>query len=330
MKKYASLLLFALLLNGCDDGDLTVDTIDFDDTSITSQSCDPLTNNLIYRLKPQESLLIQLPDDKIINDPTLEGKPLIYDIDNSTYRVVYRAYDGTVATANICGAIPPTSPKVTQEWQATAGQIVITTTPITDNTATDGSTKITGYNHNINFKNITFLKPSGPQVQEEFSFGDYQTTVTPVVVTFSDENADYCPDTKKIYNDNTVSSLVLENIADLIVNEATPTGTPRTSLINLNGTTNKLYYRTYSGGLPVDTKSYFCTEKTPTTPAVLDTWVGQDGQANVSGIIEVTTTNDLKVFRHKIVLRNATLQKGNSTFKLATTFVLGTVTVVVP
>ncbi|OMQ13461.1 hypothetical protein [[Flexibacter] sp. ATCC 35103] len=329
MKKYASLLLFALLLNGCDDGDLKVDTIDFDDTSIVSQSCDPLTNNLIYRLKSQESLLIQLPNDKIINDPTPTNTPLIYNIDNTTYRVVYRAYDGTVATANICGAIPPTSPKVTEEWQATAGQIVIVTTQQAT-TADDGSTKITGYAHNISFKNITFLKPSGPQVEEEFSFGTFNTTVTPVVVSFSDENADYCPDTKKIYNDNTVSSLVLENLADgLIVNEATPTGTPRTSLINANGA-NKLYYRTYSGALPADTKSYFCIEKTPTTPAILDTWFGQDGQVNVSGIIEVTTTNDLKVFRHKVVLRNATLQKGNSTFKLATTFLLGTVTTIAP
>ncbi|KQO22514.1 hypothetical protein ASF10_09060 [Flavobacterium sp. Leaf82] len=329
MKKYASLLLFALLLNGCDDGDLKVDTIDFDDTSIVSQSCDPLTNNLIYRLKSQESLLIQLPDDKIINDPTVANTPLIYDIDNTTYRVVYRAYDGTVATANICGAIPPTSPKVTEEWQATAGQIVIVTTQ-DFTTADDGSTKITGYTHNITFKNITFLKPSGPQVEEEFSFGDFKTTVTPVVVSFTDENADYCPDTKKIYNDNTVSSLVLENLADgLIVNEATPTGKPRTNLINANGA-NKLYYRTYSGALPADTQSYFCTEKTPTTPAILETWFGQDGAVNVSGIIEVTTTNDLKVFRHKVVLRNATLQKGNSTFKLATTFLLGTVTTIAP
>ncbi|WP_428228872.1 hypothetical protein [Flavobacterium sp.] len=333
MKKYASLLLFALLLNGCDDGDLTVDTIDFDDPSITSQTCNPLTNSLIYRLKSQESLLIQLPDNKIINDVTLAGAPVTYDIDNTSYRVVYRAYNGTVATANICGTIPPTSPTVTEEWQAKGGKIVINTAQIEVTDETTGSSKITGYTHNIIFNNISFMKPAGLQVEPEFDFGNFQTTVTPVVVVFTDTNAKYCADTKKIYNENTTSSLAIENIADnLIKNEITPTSTPRTSLINLNSTTNKVYYRAYSGALPLDTSVYFCTEKTPATPAVIDNWFGQDGVANVSGIIEVTTTNEGggKTFRHTVVLKNAKLQKGNSTFKLGTTFVIGTVITTAP
>ncbi|MFH6996949.1 hypothetical protein ACHRVZ_03390 [Flavobacterium sp. FlaQc-57] len=328
MKKYASLLLFALLLNGCDDGDLTVDSVDFD--AISAQSCDPLINTLIYKLKAQESLLLQLPAGSIKNDPTLPNDPLIYNIDqdgNGSYRFLYRAYDGTVATANICGAIPPKTPNVTQEWLAISGVIQIATAQIEETDATTGSSKITGYNHSINFKNITFLKPSGiDQVMAEFPFGDLKTTVTnPVVVSFTDENADYCPTAKKIYNDNGISSLVIENLDPaLIDNSATPVGTPRTSLINLNGTMNKVYYRTYSGTLPAETSTYFCTDKTPTTPPVLDNWYGKDGVANVSGIIQVTTTEEEKVYRHKVVLANATLRKSNSSFKLGTSFLLGT------
>jgi len=330
MKKYASLLLFALLLNGCDDGDLTVDTIDFDE--VASASCDPLTNTLIYKLKPQESLLLNMPEGKILDEPTTVDAPLTYDIDNINYRVFYRAYDGTVAKENICGSIPPKTPNVTEEWIATAGKIEIATNAIyKDPAPTDGHTEIVGYNHNIVFRNITFLKPAGPQVEAEYVFGDYQTVVTPVVVTFLEpENAKYCDVLRKVYNNNTANSLVIENLdKSLIVNEATPVGKPRTSVVNLNGNTNNLFYRTYNGNLPAPTNiNYYCLENTPTSPTVKDTWVGEAGVANVSGIIEVTTTNSLNVFKHQVVLKNVTLKKGNSSFKLASNFVLGTVTTI--
>jgi hypothetical protein len=335
MKKYASLLLFALLLNGCDDGDLTVDTIDFDE--VTSTSCDPLTNTLIYKLKPQESLLLNMPEGKIIDEPTAINDPLIYTIDNTSYRVVYRAYDGVIAKDNICGAIPPKTPNVTEEWIALpGGKIEITTAAVYKTPApTDGHTEIIGYNHNIIFKNITFEKPTGPQVEAEYVFGDYLTSITPVVVSFLEpENAKYCRDydNKKVYNNNTSNSLVIENFdaTNLFKSEATPVGQPRKGLINSTATTNNLYYRTYATNLPTPTTNYYCQEKTPTSPIVKDTWVGQAGVTNVSGIIEVTTTNSLKVYTHRVVLKNVTLQKGNSTFKLATEFLLGNVTVVEP
>jgi hypothetical protein len=329
MKKYASLLLFALLLNGCDDGDLTVDTIDF--ATVTSTSCDT-TSTLIYKLKSQESLLLQMPAQSIKNIPTTPGDTLTYDINNSTFRFVYRAYDGVVAKENICGTIPPKTPNVIEEWYAKDGKILIATTPVYKSPAPDdGHTEITGYSHNIIFRNITFMKPQ-EQVEKEYVFGDYQSTVTPVVVTVPDETAEYCSDQKKVYNNNLSNSLVIENFdaVNLFINKDTPTGVPRTSLININATTNNLYYRTYKGNLPTATKDYYCVNTTPTSPVVSDTWVGKAGEANVSGIIEVTTTSSNKVFKHTIVLKNVTLQKGSSTFKLATVFNLGTVTIVVP
>jgi hypothetical protein len=332
MKKYACLLFFGLLLNGCDDGDLTVDTIDFED--VTSISCDT-TSTLIYKLKSQESLLLQLPSGSIKNIPTTIGDTLTYDIDNSSYRVVYRAYDGTVAKENICGIIPPKTPNVTEEWIGKSGKIVIATSAVYKSPAPeDGHTEITGYSHNIVFRNITFLKPQ-EQVEKEYIFGDYLSSVTPVVVTVPDETADYCSEQKKVYNNNLSNSLVLENFdaAALFINEDTPTGKPRTSLINAATTTtatlNNLYYRTYNGNLPTSPKDYYCVTLTPTTPTVKDTWVGETGVANVSGVIEVTTTHTNNVYKHTVVLKNAKLKKGNSIFNLATTFVLGTVTIVI-
>ncbi|MTH14380.1 hypothetical protein [Flavobacterium sp. LC2016-01] len=334
MKKYASLLLFALLLNGCDDGDLTVETIDFKDVSATS--CDPTTNTLIYKLKPQESLLLQMPENSLKNEPTAKDT-LTYDIDDKTFRFFYRAYDGAVTQSNVCDAIPPATPNINQEWRALAGKLqIVTKATYKDPAPADGHTEIVGYNHNITLKNATFSKPGPVLVNDEYVFGDFKTTVDPVVVSFTDEVAKYCDVQLKVYNNNSSNALVIENLdKSLIVNVDTPAGQPRKSLINLptsdpKVTSNNLYYRIYSGNLPEITKDYFCINSTPSTPTIKDTWVGVAGVVNVSGIIEVTTTSSLKVFKHKVVIRNATLTKGNSTFRLATEFVLGTVTTIAP
>lgn len=326
MKKYASLLLFALLLNGCDDGDLTVDTIDFEDPAILAQTCNPLTNTLIYKIKSQESLLIQVPENTFVNDATPANVPLTYDLDNNLYRLVYRAYNSTVAVPNICGTIPPTTPSVTEEWQAKGGKMIVNSTQISETNATDGSTKITGYNYNILFQNVTFSKPSGDQVEKLYPFGDFKTTYTSPATTFTNP-VQQCPISKQVYNFTTTSALTIDSIDDtLLVNVVTAPNTPRTGLIN--ATTNKVVLKTYINGTL--TQGYFCGTTIPSTPAVNETWIAENGVAGVSGIIEVTTTNILKVYTHTIVLRNVKLVKGNSSFKLPTEYVLGKMEVVVP
>ncbi|TDP01332.1 hypothetical protein [Flavobacterium sp. 245] len=332
MKKYASLLLFALLLNGCDDGDLTVETIDFKD--VVATSCDPTTNTLIYKLKPQETLLLQMPEGKLATQPDT----LVYDIDDKTFRFFYRAYDGAVAVSNVCDAIPPATPNINQEWRALAGKLqIVTKANYKDPAPADGHTEIVGYNHNITLVNATFSKPGPVLVNDEYVFGDFKTTVDPVVVAFTDEVAKYCDVQLKVYNNNLSNALVIENLdKNLIVNEDTPAGQPRKSLINLPTsnpavTSNNVYYRIYSSNLPeLPKQNYFCVDATPSTPSVKDTWVGVAGVENVSGIIEITTSHTLKVYKHKVYIRNATMKKGNSTFKLATEFYLGEVTTIAP
>jgi hypothetical protein len=333
MKKYASFLLFALLLNGCDDGDLTVETIDFKD--VVATSCDPTTNTLIYKLKPQESLLLQMPENKLVNDPTVKDT-LTYDIDDKTFRFFYRAYDGAVTQSNVCDAIPPATPNINQEWRALSGKLKIATKAIyKDPAPADGHTEIVGYNHNITLKNATFSKPGPVLVNDEYPFGDYKTTVDPVVVAFTDEVAKFCDVQLKVYNNNLSNALVIENLdKSLIVPVDTPAGQPRKGLIssptsNPAVTVNNVYYRTYSSNITVP-KDYFCVDVTPLSPTVKDTWVGVAGEANVSGIIEITTSHTLKVYKHKVYIRNATMKKGNSTFKLATDFYLGEVTTIAP
>lgn len=309
MKKIISLLLIAFAINSCDDGNLIQENISFEDVE-TVESC---TNGIIYKLKDQESLLLDVPEETFVNETSTTT------LDISTNRVVYRFYNGTVSTDNICATIPPATPIVTDQWTATKGQIVITTTAKKESNTTANSTKITGYNHNIVLKNVTFEKSNGNQVYETFVFGDYITTATNLPFLF-DQSLDKCSSSNQVYNFTSSEAMQLNIDPSLIVNQVTPLNTPRIGLIST--TTNSLTYRLFSGG--VLTNSYFCNAVTPTTPSINQEWNAVAGVSNTSGIIEVTTTTSgPNTFKHTIVLKKVTFKRGNDDFLLGDNYTFG-------
>jgi hypothetical protein len=311
MKRVLSLLVFVMFLNGCDDGDLVLETINFED--VATQSCS--TNDILYKLKEKEALLLEIPKTSFVNEPTPVGEPTEIAIGGSN-RVVYRFYNGTVATDNICETIPPATPIVMDQWIATAGTIQIITTPVKTTDATTNATSITGYNHNIVFKNITFLKSDGTQVYETFLFGDHVTPATSLPFAF-DETLDQCSTSKQIYNYNSSESLTLD-IDPLLLSSAA-INVPKTGLIS--ATTNKLRYRLFSGLL---TSDYFCITPEPASPIINEEWNAVAGVQDVSGIIEVTKTTDVPgVFKYTIVLKKVTFKKGITDFKLGDSYEYG-------
>ncbi|OAB27219.1 hypothetical protein SAMN05444395_104140 [Flavobacterium fryxellicola] len=308
MKRVLSVLVFALFLNSCDDGNLIQEDINFED--VAAQKC--ASNTIIYKVKDSEALLFDATGIKFPAETSIQELEI-----NSTNRVIYRFYNGTVTAATLCETIPPATPVVTDQWTATGGKIVINTTAIKTRNETENSSKITGYNHNITFKNITFDKGNGIQVYETFAFGDYilSTTVLPFAFT---KVLKQCPNSKQLYDKNSSEALILDIDPTLIVNVATPINTPRSGLIS--DTKNKLTYRLFSGLL---TDDYFCNTTYPATPVVLEEWTAVAGVANSSGRIEVTTTSFGNGFKHTVILKNVKMKKGNSDFLLGDNYVYG-------
>ena len=308
MKRVLNVLILALFLNGCDDGDLIQEDINFDD--VTAQKC--TTNNIIYKLKESEALILDATGITFPSETSTQELEI-----SSSNRVIYRFYDGVVSSSTLCETIPPATPVVTDQWTATGGKIVIITTAVKATNEKDNSTKITGYNHTITFKNITFDKGNGTQVYKSFPFGDYVISATPLPFAFN-KTLEQCSSSKQLYDYNSSEALILDIDPTLIVNEATPLNTPRTGLIS--ATKNKLSYRLFSGLL---TGAYFCNTTFPATPVVSEEWIAVAGVANESGIVEVTTTTLGTGFKHTVVLKKAKMKKGSSDFILGDNYIYG-------
>ncbi len=310
MKRFLGILFLVVMISGCDDGDLFLEDINFDKATVATCT----NNDIIYKLNEKEALLLELPGFIFPSETKTQEVTI-----GGSNRVVYRFFNGTVKADNICETIPPATPIVVDQWTAQAGgKIVITSTPIKSTDATNNSTKITGYNHYIVLKNITFQKTNGTQVYDEFIFGDYTTTVTSIPFAFT-KTLGQCATSKQVYNFINGEALTLNNIeAGLIKNEVTALNTPRTAIIG--STTNSLIYRSYTGLL---TESYFCTTPTPATPTLFQEWKAASGVANTEGIIEVTTTTFGTGFKHTIVLKKVKMVRGGDNFSLGDNYIYG-------
>lgn len=168
MKKIIVLLASVFMLQACDDGDITLESFNFD--TVTVQNC--TTNNLVYKINRNELLLLSIPETNFPNEVTVVGSPRIVNV-NAENRIVYRLYSDNVTSTTICSVLPPAAPVVQKEWNATGGTIEIITNAIY---AADGIT-ITSYTHNIKFKNVNFSNPDNSFSFTEYIFGNYVTTL---------------------------------------------------------------------------------------------------------------------------------------------------------
>ncbi|MCW1148605.1 hypothetical protein [Flavobacterium lacisediminis] len=166
MKKLIVLVASVFMLQACDDGDITLESFNFD--SVTIQEC--TDNNLIFKINNDELLLINIPESSFANVETPDGSPRIVNV-TSANQIIYRIYSGNVTLSNICSTIPPATPVVKKEWIATGGTIEIITDALY---AIDGVT-ITGYTHNIKFVNVNFSGSSNSFSFTEYNFGNYET-----------------------------------------------------------------------------------------------------------------------------------------------------------
>lgn len=171
MKKFFGLIIAVILTTSCDDGEITLQSFDFDSQPV--QKCSD--KNLLFKTKNDELLLISLPEatfNSAFENVETGDTPREINI-NTSNKVLYRKYSGTVSSTTICSDLPPATPTVSKEWNASGGTIVIESNPLYD---TDEIT-IIGYTHNITFTNISFSNSEESFSFVSYIFGDYETSL---------------------------------------------------------------------------------------------------------------------------------------------------------
>ncbi|AEE20108.1 hypothetical protein JM84_2582 [Dokdonia sp. Hel_I_63] len=126
MKKLTLLLALIFFIVSCDDGDVIVTQLDFDDVEL--QLCENVgnvSNYVFYKTKSStnEALALQFEtDEPIFTEVNTSYSVLLSGTDQYSYRV----FNGDPSNY-FCNAIPPTSPVVQEEFISTDGLVEIFT-----------------------------------------------------------------------------------------------------------------------------------------------------------------------------------------------------------
>lgn len=140
MKRFYINLLFLVLCISCDSGDIIVTSFNFEDSQLNL--CTVNTRKVLYAVNNQdvnESISLEFTNPNLANDP---DEPLFLTTEemvtiqlNGTNRLVYRIYDGEVSGSlnnYFCSAIPPSEPRVIEEWFSGSEGVVTITTNFND------------------------------------------------------------------------------------------------------------------------------------------------------------------------------------------------------
>jgi hypothetical protein len=136
MQRYL-LIIIALALTSCNDGDIIVTSFDFEGLEInlcrTAQINQPEDIKYVFsKINPdtKEVLALEFITDQPILSETTDGTPYTIQFNGSTAKITYRIFNGEITEDYFCNAIPPASPTVSEEYESAEGTAAITVTGI--------------------------------------------------------------------------------------------------------------------------------------------------------------------------------------------------------
>jgi len=131
MYRYLGVLFLLVVFTSCNDGDIIVTSFDFENQELSV--CGEGTSKVLYNINNEnifETISFTLSSSQLSNlDNVLAtnaDQPINLQLTGSN-EIIYRNYDGTVPSNYFCGDIPPSSPKVIEEFKSVGGTVEITT-----------------------------------------------------------------------------------------------------------------------------------------------------------------------------------------------------------
>ena len=153
----------------CDDGDLQIETLDFD--SVDPQTCETLipedpNGYVLFKINGDEALILELPSTALKNEVATNVESTVSA--TGTTKVTYRIFDATVTNDYFCSSVPLITPVITEEILAEAGTVIITT----DTTAVD-----TVFEHTISLSGISLVTSANTRITD-LSINEFGTVST--------------------------------------------------------------------------------------------------------------------------------------------------------
>src|SRR6056297_1157597 len=171
MRKCIFSMLTLVLLFSCSDGDLQIETIDFD--SVSLQYCAaPVRNakNLMFKINESEALILELQSGALNNGVVGETVTTESTVPSQS-QVTYRVFSDAVNNAYFCDDIPVVSPTVIDEVIAEDGLVIIETTVDPEDE--------TVFVHTISLSGISFVTGNGERITNLVisEFGEVTTAI---------------------------------------------------------------------------------------------------------------------------------------------------------
>lgn len=156
-----------LLIFSCSDGDLEIETLDFDSVSIEQCGTASLETEIFFKRNSSEVLILNLQTGLLLNEVSAET--IVSTIPGQS-QLIYRIFDDNVSSNYFCDDFPPATPRVIEEIEAEDGQVLITTTTL-DNTT---------FTHTIQLQGISLVNAQGERITDLSinEFGEVTTTVS--------------------------------------------------------------------------------------------------------------------------------------------------------
>ncbi len=156
-----------LTLSQCSDGDLQIETIDFDDIAI--QTCETTVTtgtSIFFKISEDESLILDLQAGLLNNQETQDT--LVSTIPGQS-SLLYRIFSATVSKNYFCDAIPTVEPTVIEEIEAVSGEVLVSTIRNAADT--------TLFEHNIRLRDVTLVNAQGERITDT-SINEFGTVTT--------------------------------------------------------------------------------------------------------------------------------------------------------
>lgn len=158
------LLLLGML--SCGDGDLTIDSISFDDEAIATCDTPTTETTVFFKLKEKQALILVIPTGLLKNEISSGG--IETSIGNSSTTLTYRLFNDKVSNTYFCSMVPPNTPIVEEDVVAESGKLIITTTLGTEENT---------YMHKMELKDISFIRDNGDRITN-LETSDFGTIIT--------------------------------------------------------------------------------------------------------------------------------------------------------